>query len=96
MASLAPDLTVTLTDGTRYEVHNSMADTLAWEKYALANGLEVMGATITMIVFYAWRGARKQGISAGEDLEVFAERIDEFDIDEAEAPDPTRPGRGDG
>lgn len=97
MSALAPDLSVTLSDGTEFRVVNTLADTLAWERYALAHGLEVTGATITMIVFYAWRGARKQGLSAGEDLDVFAERVTDFAMDEEPAPlDPTQPGRGDG
>ena len=97
MAALTPHLTVNLTDGTEYRAETSMADLMAWERYALAHGMEPMGATITMMVFYAWRAARKSGICAqGEDLDAFAERIDEFDIDDDDEPvNPTRPGRGD-
>lgn len=94
---IAPNLEVTLTDGTEYRVESTMSDLMAWERYAVAHGLEVLGSTITMMLFYAWRGARKLGIcDEGTGLEAFADRISDFDIDEPEPVDPTRPAHGAG
>jgi hypothetical protein len=97
MSALAPDMTVTLNDGTDYRVENSMVDLMAWERYAVAHGLEPMGVPITMMMFYCWRGARKHGICPQDvDLDTFAARIDGFELDDDEPPNPTQPGHGDG
>lgn len=93
--ALTPAATVTLTDGTEYRVETSMADLLAWERYALANGLEPTGAVMSMLIFYMWRAARKTGVCPNDvGLDAFAERIADFDVDDEEPANPTRPGHG--
>ncbi len=97
MAGIAPDMTVRLTDGTEYRVANSYADMLSWERYAMAHGLDKTKALFAMSGFYAWRGARKQGVCGQDtDLDTFAERIDTFEMDDPEEPVPPPPAPGAG
>lgn len=96
MAGIFPDFRITLADGTEYEVVTRFKDARAWEQYCSREGVEVTGSPFTMGVFFAWREARKRGLSVDEDLDDFADRVANLDRFEAEKPVPTRPAPGAG
>lgn len=94
--NFAPDLQVTLVDGTEYPVVNLFGDVLAWERWAVKHGLDTSSYGMTMFAFYAWRGAQKAGVCPGDEpLDVFADKIANIDPVEADPVDPTRQAPGD-
>lgn len=96
-AAMSPTITVRLTDGTEYRVVTGFGDVMGWEKYARAHDLD-FDMSFTMLGFYAWRGARQQGICPQDvGLDEFVGRFDGFPVPElGDEPDPTRPALGDG
>lgn len=96
MAGLFPDFRVTLEDGQRLDVVTKFSDGRAWEQYAAREGVDATGSPFTMGVFFAWRAARKQGVSVDETLDEFGDRISDLERVVSAAPVPTKPAHGAG
>ena len=96
MAGLFPDFRATLEGGRTLDVVTRFADGRAWEAYAQREGLDATGSPFTMGAFFVWRAARKQGLSDGETLDEFADRIADLERIMPEPVDPTGPVPGAG
>lgn len=85
------NLKVTPTEGEPYEVTTTMRVVIDWERKYKKSVNELASGRFTYedLVFFAYQSAKLSGISVPMTLDGFIDKLEEVEVVEVEAPNPT-------